>query len=297
MGPDAHMLVIDGSYALHRAFHALSTARLKGPDGQPVWALHGFCTSLAKLIAMRTPTHLLVALDAPGGCPSRRALLPGYKQGRTPPPAALTDQLAALPTLLARAGIPTQAHVGWEADDVIASTAAHATAVGARCSIFTADRDVYQLLNETTNVVRLDGTDIDVAALAARYNVRADQYLDLAAMRGEVSDAIEGVPGVGEKTAAKVLGSFDSFADAVAVPEQLEAVVGPRLAGLLVQHAERVERNREVARLNRTLTIDTTVCALPLDAQRITDALRAAYLPAAASALASACGRVTRTPH
>jgi 5'-3' exonuclease len=260
-----------------------------------VWALHGFCTTLAKLVAMRSPSHVLVALDAAGGCPSRRALLPGYKAGRDAPRPDLSDQLTAMPLLLAEAGIAALAVSGWEADDVVASAAATATAAGGRCDIFTADRDVFQLLNSQVAVVRIDGTEFGPAHLAEKYGVSPAQYRELAAMRGEAADAIAGVPGVGEKTATKLLTAFGSFADALADPERLASVVGPRLATRLLDSAELVATNLEVAGLNQALTVDLDVAALPFDGPRIAAALRRAHLPAAASALAAACG--SNPPH
>lgn len=283
------LLVIDGGYATHRAFHALSASGLSRPDGTPIWALHGFFLSLAKLIAMRSPSHLLIALDAPGGCPARKELLPGYKSNRTAPKPEFSTQATELALLLAESGIPSLAVPGWEADDVIASAATKATAAGMECDIFSADRDLFQLLNSTTRIVRLDGTTQTPSDILAKYGCSPSQYVHLAAMRGEAADCIEGVPRVGEKTASKVVATFGSFDAAVAEESGLESVVSSRIAAAIREHAPRVRTNIEVATLRRDIEIDLRVLALPLDAHRLDTTLRNAGLPAAASAIRNAC--------
>lgn len=283
------LLVIDGGYATHRAYHALAASGLSRPDGTPIWALHGFFISLAKLIAMRSPTHLLVALDAPGGCPSRKEMLPTYKSNRTAPKPEFAAQATELALLLAESGVPSQANPGWEADDVIASAATHATALNMECDIFSADRDLFQLLNSTTRIVRLDGTTQSPSDIAAKYGCTPSQYVHLAAMRGEAADCIEGVPRVGEKTAAKIIAAFGSFESAAAHDSGLESVVGARIATAVRAHADRVRTNIAVATLRRDIDVDLRSLALPLDGARLSTSLRNAGLPAAASAMRNAC--------
>jgi DNA polymerase-1 len=287
---EQRLLVIDGGYATHRAFHALSSSGLSRPDGTPIWALHGFFTSLAKLVAMRAPSHILVALDAPGGCPDRRAMLPTYKGNRTAPKPEFVSQATELTLVLHEAGVPTMAVPGWEADDIVASAATAATAAGMSCDLFSADRDLYQLLTDTTRIVRLDGTDTAPIDIHLKYGCSPQQYIDLAAMRGETADCIEGVPRVGEKTAAKVVAHFGSFEAAVADGSGLESVVSAKIAVALREHADRVRVNRTVATLRRDIPVDIDAAALPLDGVRLAAALQRAGLPAAASAMRNACG-------
>lgn len=287
---DKKLLVIDGGYATHRAFHALSSSNLSRSDGTPIWALHGFFVSLAKLVAMRQPTHLLVSLDAPGGCPARREVLPTYKSNRTAPKPEFVSQATELSLLLAESGIPHHTAPGWEADDIIASAAAQADSLGFACEIFSADRDLFQTLSDRVRVVRIDGSVYGPGDLLERYGCTPRRYIELAAMRGESADCIEGVPRVGEKTAAKVVASFPSFEAAVAEGSGLESVVPVKIAGLIREHADVVRRNIQVATLRTDIELDFAKFSLPLDSARVSQSLRRAELPAAASALANACG-------
>jgi 5'-3' exonuclease len=284
-----NVLVIDGGYATHRAFHALSSSNLSRPDGTPIWAIHGFFTSLAKLIAMRKPTHLLVALDAPGGCPARKTLLPEYKSNRTSPKPEFVSQALELNLLLAEAGVPHLSVPGWEADDIIASAATSASSRGMRCEIFSADRDLYQVLSNEVSMVRIDGTTVVPKDIEAKYSIPAGSYMELAAMRGEAADCIAGVPRVGEKTAAKILSAFGSFEKAVEPGSTLETVVSAKVAAILRENADLVRRNIEVATLRRDIEIDFSVCSLPLEGERLAASLRRAGLMAASSAMRNAC--------
>jgi DNA polymerase-1 len=283
------LLVIDGGYATHRAFHALAPSKLSRPDGEPIWALHGFFTSLAKLVAMRKPTHLLVALDSPGGCPWRRDQLPGYKSTRKAPLPEFVSQAKELEIVLYESGVPSIALPGWEADDIVASAAAAANAAGMECDMFSADRDLFQLLNDSTRVVRIDGSTFTTDDLLTKYGCTPQQYVELAAMRGEAADCIEGVPRVGEKTATKLLTAFGDFESAVVDEAGLARVLSPKLAALVVEHADRVRTNVSVATLRRDIEIGIERLVLPLDRQRLDTALRVAGLPAAASAMCNTC--------
>jgi DNA polymerase-1 len=283
------LLVIDGGYATHRAFHALSSSKLSRSDGAPIWALHGFFISLAKLVAMRKPTHLLVAMDAPGGCPTRRNMLPQYKSNRTAPKPEFIAQATELALLLEESGLPVHTAPGWEADDIIASAAVLAAASTLSCEIFSADRDLYQTLSDRVRIVRIDGTTLGPSDVFERYGCSPKRYIELAAMRGDVADCITGVPKVGEKTAAKVVASYPSFESALVADSGLESIVPTKVAALIREHADVVRRNIQVATLRTDLPINLDRCVLPLDEIRLAKVLRKAELPAAASALVAAC--------
>lgn len=283
------LLVIDGGYATHRAFHALSSSGLTRSNGDPIWALHGFFVSLAKLVAMRNPTHLLIALDVPGGCPARREILPAYKSNRTSPKPEFVSQATELAMLLSECAIPTAAVPGWEADDIIASAATIAEAEGLACEIFSADRDLYQVLSDRVSIVKIDGDVFGPSYVLDRYGCQPRRYVELAAMRGEVADCIDGVPRVGEKTASKVVSAFPSFTAAVAPDSGLESVVPAKVAALIREHTDVVLRNITVATLRTDIELDLSKYTLPLDAARISTTLKKAELPAAASAMANAC--------
>ena len=289
MSKAGKLLDIDGGFATHRAFHALSASGLSRSDGTPIWAIHGFFTSLAKLVSMRQPSHLLVALDAPGGCPARKEALPSYKSNRTAPKPEFITQATELALLLSETGVPNLAIPGWEADDIIASAAKVAAEQDLACEIFSADRDLYQTLNDSTRIVRIDGSTFGPLDLFEKYGCNPVQYRELAAMRGESADCIDGVPRVGEKTAAKVISTFASFEAAVSANSGLESVVPAKVAVLLREHADLVRRNISVATLRTDLEVSLRTCALPLDGERVATALRRAELPAAASAMKNSC--------
>lgn len=289
MGKSGKLLVIDGGFATHRAFHALSASGLSRSDGTPIWAIHGFFTSLAKLVAMRQPTHLLVALDAPGGCPARKEVLPAYKSNRTAPKPEFIVQATELALLLAETGVPHLSVPGWEADDIIASAVAQASGMDLSCEIFSADRDLFQTLTDSVRVVRIDGSTFGPLDLHEKYGCSPTQYRELAAMRGEAADCIDGVPRVGEKTAAKIVATFSSFEAAVAQGSGLESVVPPKVAALLRDHADVVRRNISVATLRTDLSVPLHDCKLPLEGEQVFGALRRAELPAAASAMKNSC--------
>jgi len=290
MTKNEKLLVIDGGFATHRAFHALSSSGLSRPDGTPIWAIHGFFTSLAKLVAMRQPSHLLIAMDAPGGCPSRREALPSYKSNRTAPKPEFVSQATELSLILGETGVPHLAVPGWEADDIIASAATVAAANGLTCEIFSADRDLYQTLTDSVRIVRIDGSTFGPSEVHEKYGCSASQYRELAAMRGEAADCIDGVPRVGEKTAAKIMATYASFESAVAPDSGLESVVPAKVAALVREHADLVRRNISVATLRTDLDVPLHACKLPLDGDRVSSVLRRADLPAAASAMKNACG-------
>jgi len=178
---------------------------------------------------------------------------------------------------------------GWEADDIVASTATAATTAGLECDIFSADRDVFQMLSDQVRVVRVDGSVVSDADIRRKYGVSPKQYIELAAMRGEAADCIEGVPRIGEKTAQKILSAFGSVQAAIR-SDRLDEVVSPAVARNLREYAERVDTNIRVATLKTDLPVQIDNLRLPLAASRLTAALTRAGLPAAASALRNACG-------
>ena len=273
------LLVVDGSYALHRSYHATAKANLRTADGRPVGALHGALTSICKLGAKLKPTHLVVALDVPGGCGFRQELLEGYKQGRTTPHEDLAAQLTRFPLLLAEAGIGNCAVAGWEADDVIASLVTHCRSGGGESLVWTTDRDAYQLLEGRVAIVDPKGTKFTAEDVTGKYGVTPAQYRELAALRGETADNIPGVVDIGDKTAAKILSTIGSLTEFPA-EDELVAKVGAATAKKLVAGRDVFERNLAVNKLRTNLDIVDAfeAGALPLDRGRAQKALSAAGL-------------------
>lgn len=229
-------VVIDGTNVLYRSHHALSRSGLTHA-GRPVWALHGLLTTMTRFVKEERPTHLLVAFDSIGGCPARRSLQPSYKATRTPPVADLAYQLDWAPSLLSQLSLGTWRLADWEADDGLASAAW--SAAPDPVVVVTSDRDAYQLISDRVAVVTPDGTRVTDAWVQQKYGVPASGYAHMAALRGETSDNLPGISGIGEKTASALVARFGTV-DAVlqATDGELRAVVGPKQLTALRQEGD-----------------------------------------------------------
>ncbi|GAA4609188.1 DNA polymerase-1 [Actinoplanes octamycinicus] len=271
------LLVLDGNSLLHRAYHA--------SDGslEPSPALRGLFGYLARAAAHLRPDAVLVGFDCPRDS-ARRTDHPDYKAHRPAKPAELTRQLALAPDLLRAAGIGTVVPPAYEADDVLASSAALARRSGWRSVLMTSDRDAFALIDDCTSVLRVrnGGFDrsmlIDHESLPSLYGVRPEQYTDFAALRGDPSDNLPGVRRFGARTAARLLAAFGTVDAAFeAGAEAVRDVVGDLAAAALAEPAARttVERNRSLMRMRRDLPVPSPDSArLPLDYLVIRRALR-----------------------
>ena len=281
------VIVFDTTNLIHRSYHALTSTQMTRRDGSPVWALHGLGLTYAKFVDVGAPRAIVSALDGEGGCPFRRNLAPEYKQGRSKADDALKAQLKEAPALLSAAGLGATIVPGWEADDILASTARAANDRGWRTIIVTSDRDAYQLVDDRTLLIKPDGVVVDTQWLHDRLGVGADGYRHLAALRGEQSDNLTGVPGIGDKTAAKLLGVFPDVDAALADPDRLRSTIGPSAAGKIVEHAAVYRRNLDVATLRADLPVDEA-----LNHELVADDIRSVFtsagLPVAGNKLATA---------
>jgi len=200
--------VIDGNSLMHRAFHALP-ATMTAPDGRPTNAVFGFMTMLLKMVADLGSDGVVVAFDR--GRPAfRTEALAQYKVQRPPTDPDLKTQFPMIKELLEALSIPIVEVDGWEGDDVLGTLAARGSAEGIRVLLVTGDKDALQLVDDNVSVVSTKKgiTDIvvyDRDAVLERYGVTPEQVPDFLGLKGDPSDNIPGVPGVGEKTAAKLL--------------------------------------------------------------------------------------------
>ncbi len=204
------LLAIDAPSLLHRSYHARADSGLLDRGGRPAWALHGMVRQIVETIEAFSPAAVVCGFD--DRLSSLRAQgYPAYKAGRAEKEPALVDQLERAQPLLDALGLLTVTPEGLEADDVSASAAAWAEAQGWRCVIVTSDRDAFAHIGPSTEVLRLIPGGISGSPLLnsdrlrALYGVGADQYLEYAALRGDASDNLPGVAGIGEKTAAMLL--------------------------------------------------------------------------------------------
>jgi DNA polymerase-1 len=256
------LLLLDGHSLAYRAFFALPTD-LVTTSGTVTNAAYGFTSMLAKVVADEQPDALAVAFDAPGGSTERYALDPEYKAGRSAAPDLFRAQLPLIDGVLDALEITRLSVSGVEADDVIATLATMAADNGVDVVIVTGDRDSFQLVRDPHIKVLYnkrgvsDYAKYDEAGIVERTGgVTPLQYVDYAALRGDSSDNLPGVPGIGEKTAAKLITAYN---DLEGIFEHLDALP-PKQRENLGAARERVFKNRTMSRLH--LDVD---CAVTLD--------------------------------
>jgi len=246
--------LVDSHVYVFRAYHALPT--MHAPDGTRVHAAYGFASTLVRMLAQWQPTHFACAFDA-AMTSFRNALEPGYKAGRTEAPADLEPQFALCTEVAAALGVPALSVPDFEADDVIATVAECVLATGGRVVVVSADKDLTQLVREDGSVVCCDlarDRTFDAAAVRARFGVEPAQIPDFLALVGDAVDNLPGVPGIGPKTAARLLAKFGRIED---VPGEASAwrdagVRGAEsLATRLVEARDAALRIRGLATLRR----------------------------------------------
>ena len=249
----SRVYLLDGYSLVFRAFYAMD-ANMRTKDGRPTNAVRGIAMMLKKLIEQEAPEYMVAAFDM--GKPTLRLdLYPEYKAQRDRTPPELAEQIDYIKELIAAYGISIFEVADHEADDVIGTAAKAAKRLGMESVVVTSDRDMLQLVNDTTRVMltRRGVTDVEVmdeSAVAARYGLRPPQLIDLKALMGDPSDNIKGVKGVGEKTALTLLDEFGTLENIYA---NLDRVGKPRLRALL-------EEGRDSAFLSQKLaTIVTDV--------------------------------------
>lgn len=249
------LLAVDGNSLIHRSYHARAHTGHRLDDGRPGWAVQGLLSQLAAAAERSCAQFVVVGFDDPVAS-RRREQWPSYKAQRPEKLATLVAQLEVATEALAELGLAVVVPAGLEADDVLASAAAYARTAGMRTVLLSSDRDCFALVDESTRVLRLvDGglrgsPMIDCRRLELIVGVRPDQYADLAALRGDPSDNLPGVRGVGSATAVRLLAEFGTaaavFEDAAAGGDRLRRVVGPAVAARLAEPGSRAawERNR-----------------------------------------------------
>ena len=245
------LLLIDGHSMAFRAYYALPVDSFTTSTGQATNAVHGFISMLLSLLEQERPTHLAVAFDLPGGT-FRTRQYPGYKATRDETPRPFIGQIELIEDILAAMGVRAVTAPDYEADDVLATLAARAQAEDLEVLVCSGDRDSFQLITENCTVLQpVRGGSaprrMTPAQVQERYGVSPERYPHLAALVGETSDNLPGVPGVGPKTAAKWLNLYDGLDGVIAHAGQIRGRAGASLR----EHLDDVARNR---RLNRLVT-------------------------------------------
>ncbi|GAA3396797.1 DNA polymerase I [Streptomyces roseoviridis] len=256
------LLLMDGHSLAYRAFFALPAENFTTATGQPTNAIYGFASMLANTLRDEAPTHFAVAFDV-----SRKTWrseeFPEYKANRSKTPDEFKGQVELIGELLDAMHAPRFAVDGYEADDVIATLATQAEADGFEVLIVTGDRDSFQLVSDHTTVLYptkgvSELTRFTPEKVQEKYGLSPSQYPDFAALRGDPSDNLPGIPGVGEKTAAKWINQFGSFAELVERAEEVKGKAGQNLR----DHLESVKLNRRLTEMVRDVELPKTVADL-----------------------------------
>ena len=255
-------MALDGNSLAYRAFFALPED-MSNASGQTTNAVYGFTTMLVNLVKEHKPDGVVVVFDRPEPT-FRHEAIPEYKAQREKAPETLREQLGVIRELLDTLGIRWLEMAGFEGDDIIATMAGRAEAEGRDILIVTGDRDSYQLVRDPHVRVLYNKRGVsdyaiyDEAGILERTGVTPAGYADYAALRGDPSDNLEGVPGVGEKTAAKLITQYGDLAGVLAHADEQT----PKLKANLHEHGERVTRNARMMVLRRDVPIDVDLGAL-----------------------------------
>src|SRR3954454_14334451 len=252
---ERRLLLLDGHSLAYRAFFALPAENFRTGTGQTTNAVYGFTAMLINLIRDEAPTHVAVAFDV-SRTTFRSERFADYKANRSSTPDDFRGQVDLIKDVLTALAIPFFAVDNYEADDIIATLATQAEAQGYRVLVTTGDRDAFQLISDNVTVLYpTRGVSelgrIDPDAVMAKYGLTPAQYPDFAALRGDPSDNLPSIPGVGEKTAAKWVREFGSLS---ALVERVDEVKG-KAGDALRAHLAGVVRNRQLTELVRDVPL------------------------------------------
>ncbi len=251
------LLLLDGHSLAYRAFFALPPENFSTTTGQPTNAVYGFTAMLINVLRDEQPTHVAVAFDRSEPT-FRHEQYVEYKANRRETPADFRSQLSLIFEVLDALGIPRLSVAGYEADDIIATLTVAATEAGMDVLIVSGDRDNLQLVNDHVTVLMTrrgisDMTRFTPQEVEAKYGLTPAQYPDFAALRGDPSDNLPSIPGVGEKTAARWVSEFGSLTELVDRVDEVKGKAGERLR----EHLGNVLRNRQLTELARDVPLES----------------------------------------
>ena len=274
--PTQKLAIIDAYSLLYRAFFAIPP--LTNKQGEVTNAVYGFTTMLVKLLDTENPDHIAVAFDMPAAT-FRHEAFDAYKAHRAPMPDTLRPQIPMTKEVLEAMHIPMLGVEGFEADDVIGTLAKRGEAEGYEVLIVTGDRDALQLVDERIHVLATkrgitDTVEYDRQGVIDRYGVTPEQLPDMKALMGDASDNIPGVPGIGEKTASKLIAQYGSLENLLAHAGEVKGKNGEAL----VTYADQARQSKELATIHLEVPLEdfTWECChrQPWDQQRLTDLFR-----------------------
>src|SRR5213592_206376 len=263
---DAELFLVDGNNLAYRAFFALPE-ELATSDGMPTNALLGFGNMLFKLLSDYRPRGVAVAWDTR---PTHRAAVAEaadvvYKEGRRPMPDLLREQFPYFRPIVEAFGYRNLEFEGWEADDVIATLATRADEAGIRTCVVSTDRDAFQLVSENVCLMMTprgvqDPHVYTPERVEARLGVPPEKVPDLIGLKGDTSDNIPGIPGIGDKTAAELMIRYGSLENVLANADELS----PARAKNVLAHADQARDSKQLATMRRDLNIDCDPAGLVL---------------------------------
>ncbi|WP_166649154.1 5'-3' exonuclease [Naumannella halotolerans] len=289
------LMVVDGNSLLHRSFHALAASNARNRAGEPIWAIRGLLTQLVVAAERIGPQRIIVGFDDPDRN-WRRERWPHYKAQRAEKLPSLDSQLLLARAVLDELGVQVVCPEAQEADDVLASVSARAGTEGGQCVVVTSDRDAFCLINSHTRVLRVINGGVDASPvltperLQLMIGIGPQQYPDFAALRGDPSDNLPGVRGIGPKRAVTLLTEVGDgeqiFADAESGGELITAALSRTWAQRLADPTARQvwQHNRQVMQMRHDLDLGplTDRGRLPLSAAAVRQVLLDLGLPATA---------------
>ncbi len=259
---DAELFLVDGNNLAYRAFFALPE-ELQTTDGQPTNALLGFTNMLFKLLSDYRPRGVAVAWDTKPV--HRKEIDAEYKAERRPMPDLLREQFPHFRPIVEAFGYENVEFEGWEADDVIATLATHADEAAVKTCVVSTDRDAFQLVSENVCLMMTPRGVADVQVytperVEARYGIRPDQIPDFIGLKGDTSDNIPGIPGIGDKTAGQLIAQYGSLEDVVAHAGELS----PARSKAIAENAEQASASKLLATMRRDLDLGVDPAAFVL---------------------------------
>ncbi len=227
------LVIIDGKSVFYRGYYAMRNLSL--PDGTPMGGVYGFAAMLLEIVKDLSPDYAVVAWDkAKTNIRKRREIYDKYKANREAAPDDFYAQIPYLMELLDAFGVPLYECDDYEADDIIGTLARKAAAEGMEVDLVSGDLDMLQIVDENIQMYQMkrgfsDVERFDIAAVEAKYGLKKDQFLDLKALKGDASDNIPGVPGIGEKGAAKLLNAWGTLENIYANVDKISGAIGKKL--------------------------------------------------------------------
>ncbi len=272
---DAELFLVDGNNLAYRAFFALPE-ELATTEGFPTNALLGFTNMLFKLLSDYKPKGVAVAWDTRPV--ERLELAETYKADRRPTPDLLGEQFPFFRPIVEAFGYRNLEFEGWEADDVIATLATRADDLGIRTCIVSTDRDAFQLVSDNVSLMMTPRgvSDVNVFTpdrVEARYGIRPEQIPDFIGLKGDTSDNIPGIPGIGDKTAGQLIAQYGSLEEVIEHADELS----PARRKNITEHAEQARQSKELATMRRDLDVDcdpAELVLLPPDRSKLREMFR-----------------------